>query len=145
VDRFQEIETPLIALQPTLATDIGRFGTVGGTWAAGNENKDLLEITMFKEKPDRAFAAEYLSVEGLADDTYLTVFGLYILPPSIFVELEERECQEDAEKKEIQLTDALERLRRRQRFLGLLINGEKIDIGLPDGYLAGLNKYAGLS
>jgi UTP--glucose-1-phosphate uridylyltransferase len=82
-------------------------------------------------------------VDGLPEDTYLTVFGLYILPPGIFHELDRgaRESAEDG--KEVQLTDALERLRRGQRFLGLVIDGEKIDIGLPEGYLSGLMKFAG--
>ena len=143
VDRFQESEAPLIALQPTPAAEIGRFGTVGGTWVDGEQHRDLIEIGMFKEKPDREFAAEYLEVDGLPKDTYLTVFGLYILPPGIFHELDRvaRDAEEDG--KEVQLTDALERLRRGQRFLGLIIDGEKIDIGLPEGYLSGLMKFAG--
>lgn len=143
VDRFQETDAPLIALQPTPATQIGRFGTVGGTWIDGDDHRDLIEITMFKEKPDQEFAVEYLSVDGLAEGTFLTVFGLYILPPGIFGELERGVHESEADGKEVQLTDALERLRRQQRFLGLVIDGEKIDVGLPEGYLAGLMKFAG--
>jgi UTP-glucose-1-phosphate uridylyltransferase len=143
VDRYQETDAPLIALQPTPAAEIGRFGTVGGVWAEGDDRRDLLQISQFKEKPSLEFAAEHLAVEGLDRDTYLTVFGLYILPSGVFAELERgaRECGEDG--KEVQLTDALERLRRQQRFLGLVIEGEKVDVGLPEGYLAGLMKYAG--
>jgi UTP-glucose-1-phosphate uridylyltransferase len=143
VDRYQEIDAPLIALQPTPAAEIGRFGTVGGVWVDGDDRRDLIQISQFKEKPDREFAAEYLSVEKLDPGTYLTVFGLYILPPGIFEELERgtRESAEDG--KEVQLTDAMERLRRQQRFLGLVIQGEKIDVGLPEGYLTGLMKFAG--
>lgn len=143
VDRFQETDAPLIALQPTPATEIGRFGTVGGTWIDGDDHRDLIEITMFKEKPDQEFAAEYLSVDGLAEGTFLTVFGLYILPQGIFGELEKGVHESEADGKEVQLTEALERLRRQQRFLGLVIDGEKIDVGLPEGYLAGLMKFAG--
>ena len=143
VDRYQDMDAPLIALQPTAASEIGRFGTVGGTWVDGEPRRDLLEVGLLKEKPDREFAVEYLAVEGLPADTFLTVFGLYILPPTIFEELERgaRECVEDG--REVQLTDALERLRRTQRFLGLVVDGEKVDVGLPEGYLDGIQKYAG--
>jgi UTP-glucose-1-phosphate uridylyltransferase/mevalonate kinase len=143
VDRFQELDAPLIGLQPTPVTDIGRFGTVGGNWVDGAVHRDLIEITLFKEKPDQEFAAEYLSLDGLARDMYLTVFGLYILPPGIFRELESGACEDGGEEKEVQLTDALDRLRRKQRILGLLVEGEKIDIGLPEGYLTALMKFAG--
>jgi UTP--glucose-1-phosphate uridylyltransferase len=142
VERFQKIDAPLVALQPTSAAKIGRFGTVGGKWV-DSEQRDLFEISIFKEKPDLEFASEYLSVEGLDSETYLTIFGLYILPNSVFTELEEGVTEAEADGKEVQLTDALERLRRRQRFMGLIIDGEKIDVGLPDEYLDGLMKYAG--
>ena len=66
-----------------------------------------------------------------------------ILINHLFRELEKamRECS--GEKREIQLTDALDELRRRERILGLVIKGQKIDIGLPSGYLDGLIKFAG--
>jgi UTP-glucose-1-phosphate uridylyltransferase len=143
VDRFQELETALIGLQPTPPSEIGRFGTVGGAWVDGESEHDLIDVAILKEKPDREFASEYLSIDGLPEETYLTVFGLYILTDGLFRELEKamRECS--GEKREIQLTDALDELRRRERILGLVIKGQKIDIGLPSGYLDGLIKFAG--
>ena len=41
------------------------------------------------------------------------------------------------------MTNALDALRRKERILGLVIEGQKVDIGLPSGYLDGLLKYAG--
>lgn len=143
VNRYEELETSLIGLQPTSESDIGRFGTVGGSWAEGEEGKDILEISQLKEKPDSEFAKEYLTVERLPEGTYLTVFGLYLLMPGIFDELNRsiQNCGPDG--REVQLTDALDELRRKQRVLGLIVDGEKIDIGVPAGYLDGLMKYAG--
>jgi UTP-glucose-1-phosphate uridylyltransferase/mevalonate kinase len=143
VNRFEELETALIALQPTPESEIGRFGTVGGSWVDGDETHDLLDIAMFKEKPDKEFAAEFLSIDGLPEHTYLTVFGLYILTSGLFAELARASEEGEANGHEVQLTDALEQRRRAERFLGLIIDGEKIDIGLPEGYLAGLVKFAG--
>ncbi|HUI71304.1 MAG TPA: sugar phosphate nucleotidyltransferase [Spirochaetia bacterium] len=143
VERFEELETAVIGLQPTSESDVGRFGTVGGNWVDGDEKRDLVDIAMLKEKPAVEFAEEYLKVEGLPEKTYLTVFGLYLLTPQIFEELQRgmQECGE--ENREIELTSALDALRRRERILGLIIEGQKIDIGLPSGYIEGLLKYAG--
>jgi UTP-glucose-1-phosphate uridylyltransferase len=116
---------------------------VGGSWVDGDETHDLLDIAMFKEKPDKEFAAEFLSIDGLPEHTYLTVFGLYILTSGLFAELARASEEGEANGHEVQLTDALEQRRRAERFLGLIIDGEKIDIGLPEGYLAGLVKFAG--
>ena len=134
VDRYQEMDTALIGLQPTPDSDIGRFGTAGGTWVKGEVEENLLEISIFKEKPDIAFASEYLAVEGLPDRTYLTIFGLYLLPPAVFVELEKEVSACAGDQREVQLTDALEELRRKERVLGMVVDGEKVDIGLPEGY-----------
>jgi UTP-glucose-1-phosphate uridylyltransferase/mevalonate kinase len=143
VDRFEQLETALVALQPTPESEIGRFGTVGGSWVDGDEKRDLLEIAMFKEKPDKEFASEFLTVDGLPEKTFLTVFGLYILTSGLFAELARASQDSEADGHEVQLTDALEQLRHRERFLGLVIEGEKIDIGLPEGYITGLLKFAG--
>ena len=143
VERFEELETGLIGLQPTPESEIGRFGTVGGLWVDGEGRRDLLDIAIFREKPDKAYAEEHLAVAGLPEKTYLTVFGLYILTPTIFEVLQNSIQERPPVGREIQLTDALDKMRRKERVLGLVVDGEKIDIGLPSGYLDGLMKYAG--
>ena len=35
VERFEELDTSVIGLQPTAESDVGRFGTVGGAWVDG--------------------------------------------------------------------------------------------------------------
>jgi len=105
---------------------------------APDSRRNLLEITEFKEKPDVAYASEYLTVDGLGGDRFLTVFGLYLLRPSIFAELERlTDATPPSSGAEVQLTDALGDLLKKERFLGFVLDGEKIDIGLPSGYLEG--------
>ena len=143
VERFEELDTAVIGLQPTAESDVGRFGTVGGAWVDGEDRRDLIDIATLKEKPAVEFAEEYLRIDGLPEKTYLTVFGLYLLTPRVFQELQ-RSIQEcGGESREIELTNALDALRRKERILGLIIEGQKVDIGLPSGYLDGLLKYAG--
>ena len=146
IDRYYEAEANLIGVQPTPGSEVGRFGTIGGEWlpfeAGGRGKRDLIEINRFKEKPDIEFAREQLSVEGLPPDSFLTVFGLYILGPALLEELERR-SSEPGQTGEVQLTDALEAMRARESFLGLVIEGEKIDVGVPQGYLEGIRLFAG--
>jgi UTP-glucose-1-phosphate uridylyltransferase/mevalonate kinase len=142
VDKFQEFRTTLVGVQSTPSSEIGNFGAVGGIWT-NETDKNILNISIFKEKPNLQFASEYLNIDGMSEGNYMAIFGLYVLMPSIFTELEKiiNECPED--KEEIQLTSALEKLRQKEHVLGLVIEGEKIDVGHPFGYLSGLLKFSG--
>jgi UTP-glucose-1-phosphate uridylyltransferase/mevalonate kinase len=143
IERFYETEGNLIGIQATPESEVGRFGAVGGEWfsTVAGEKRDLLTITRFKEKPDIEYAREYLSIDGLPPGSYFTVFGLYILSPGILEELELRSGPA-GQPGEVQLTDSLERMRSKEPFLGLVVDGEKIDIGIPRGYLAGIHRYS---
>jgi len=143
IDHFIDADTSLIGVQVTPESEIGRFGTVGGEWVSPIEGgkREFLSITRFKEKPDIEFAREHLSIPDLPPATFLTVFGLYILSPGLLDELERRSALE-GRVGEVQLTDALEYMRAKENFMGFVIEGEKVDIGIPRGYIAGLNLYA---
>ncbi len=79
---------------------------------------------------------------GLAEDEYLTVFGQYIIKPQIFDYLEEHIRNNVRERGEFQLTSALDRLRQEDGFLGLIIDGQRYDIGLPKYYLETLQSFS---
>ena len=81
-------------------------------------------------------------IEDGPEGEYLTVFGQYILQPQIFDFLEEHIENNVRERGEFQLTSALDRLRREGGFLGLLMNGQRFDIGLPEHYLETLQTYS---
>ena len=83
-----------------------------------------------------------LRVPGLPEDEYLTVFGQYILNPSLFDFLEEHIRNNVRERGEFQLTSALDRLRREDGFLGLIMDGRRYDIGLPQYYLETLSLFS---
>jgi len=80
-------------------------------------------------------------VSGLPEGEYLTVFGQYIIKPQLFEYLEEHIKNNVRERGEFQLTSALDRLRQEDGFLGLMIDGKRYDIGLPDFYLETLVSY----
>lgn len=138
VDAYNQHGKSVIGLRATPEHMIGSFGTVGGVWL---ENGRLLHITEFAEKPAVEYARANLRVPGMAEGEYLTVFGQYIIKPQLFAYLEEHIANNVRERGEFQLTSALDRLRREDGFLGLMIDGERFDIGQPDHYLETLRTF----
>jgi UTP-glucose-1-phosphate uridylyltransferase/mevalonate kinase len=138
VDAFNQHGTSVIGLRPTPEAQLSNFGTVTGDWVDGQA---VLNITEFAEKPTVEYARENLRVDGLTEGNYLTVFGQYIVKPQVFVYLEEHIQNNVRERGEFQLTSALDRLRQEEGFLGLMMDGTRFDIGLPDYYLETLQAY----
>jgi UTP--glucose-1-phosphate uridylyltransferase len=99
------------------------------------EAQTVLNITEFHEKPTKDYARSNLRVPGIEEGQYLTLFGQYIIQPSLFEFLEEHITHNVRERGEFQLTSALERVRQAESFLGLVIDGERFDIGVPDSYV----------
>jgi UTP-glucose-1-phosphate uridylyltransferase/mevalonate kinase len=133
VDAYQQHGTSVLGLRRTLEEEIANFGTVTGVWL--DEGRTLLNITEFAEKPTLDYARTCLHTPGLPDDEYLTVFGQYIIKPEIFDTLSEHIQHNVRERGEFQLTSALDRLRQEDGFLGLIVDGRRFDIGLPEHYL----------
>ena len=79
---------------------------------------------------------------GLQEGEYLTVFGQYIIKPLLFEFLEEHIKNNVRERGEFQLTSALDRLRKEDGFLGLIMEGQRYDIGLPEYYLETLGTFS---
>ena len=132
VDAFQQHGKSVVGLRVTPETMIANFGTAGGVWI---EDNLLLNITEFAEKPTMEYAHSNLRIPALPEDQYLTVFGQYILKPEVFDFLELNINNNVRERGEFQLTSALDRLRQTDGFLGLIMDGRRYDIGLPDYYL----------
>jgi UTP-glucose-1-phosphate uridylyltransferase/mevalonate kinase len=138
MDAYQQHGKSVVGLRLTPAEKIANFGTVTGVWVEPNQ---LLNITEFAEKPTLEYAQNNLRISGVPEDQYLTVFGQYILSPEVFTYLEEHINNNIRHHGEFQLTVALDRLRQDEGFLGLVIQGSRYDIGLPDSYLETLNAY----
>lgn len=138
VDAFNRHGKSVVGLQRTPEDELATVGTATGVWI---EPDELLSITEFAEKPTRDYARSNLQVPGLPDDTYLTVFGQYIIKPQVFDYLGEHIENNVRERGEFQLTSALDRLRREDGFLGLVVDGRRFDIGMPEYYLETLRTF----
>jgi len=138
VEAYQRQNTSIVGLRVTPEEKIANFGTATGVWLEQNR---LLSITEFAEKPNLEYARSNLQVKGLNPGEYLTVFGQYILKPEIFDFLEVNIKNNVRERGEFQLTSSLDKLRQTDGFTGLVMNGRRFDIGLPDYYLETLNEF----
>jgi UTP-glucose-1-phosphate uridylyltransferase/mevalonate kinase len=138
MEAYHHYGTNILGLRRTPEDQIANFGTVAGVWV---EEDCVLNVTEFSEKPTVDYARSNLRAPGLPEGEYLTVFGQYILKPRLFDFLEEHIKNNVRERGEFQLTSTLDRLRREEGFYGLLINGKRYDIGLPDNYLSTLQSY----
>lgn len=138
LDAFQMHGTSVVGLRQTPQDQIANFGTVTGIWLKENQ---LLNITEFAEKPTLEYAKNNLTISSLPGDQYLTVFGQYVLKPEIFDLLHGQIENNLRERGEFQLTSALDYLRQTDGFLGLVMNGKRYDIGLPDYYLQTLVEF----
>jgi UTP-glucose-1-phosphate uridylyltransferase len=139
IDMYQLHGKNIVGLRRSDEDVIAHFGTVAGTWLEGDEK--LLNITEFAEKPTVEYARSNLRINGMDERHYLTVFGQYILSPQIFALLEEQINNNIRHQGEYQLTPALDRLRQYDGFLGLMMDGKRFDIGLPDSYLETLQEF----
>jgi len=138
IEAYNRYGISVLGLRRTLEDEIGNFGTATGVWT---EENLLINITEFAEKPTLDYARSNLRTPGLPEDEYLTVFGQYIIKPQLFDYLEEHITNNVRERGEFQLTSALDRLRREDGFLGLILDGQRFDIGLPEHYLETLQTY----
>ncbi len=131
LDVYETVGQSVVGLKTTAGSDIHRFGTVAGVWDNGGRQ---LTVTELEEKPELDYARRHLRTEGLADDEFLTVFGMYVLESSIFEYLDEAIEHNVRESGEFRLTPCLDRVRREEGLIGVIVNGRRFDIGHPDSY-----------
>lgn len=138
LNAYQKHGMNVLGLRRTPESEIANFGTVTGVWI---EEGQLLNITEFAEKPTVDYARNNLHVPGLPEGEYLTIFGLYVIHTRIFDYLQQNIDNNIRERGEFQLTSSLDRLRQEEGFLGLVIDGRRFDIGLPEHYLDTLKTF----
>jgi UTP--glucose-1-phosphate uridylyltransferase len=122
--RSLDDKTNIIAVEEVPQERTHMYGVVG----VGKKHGDLFEINQMVEKPPQGTAP-----------SNLTITGRYILQPEIFDILA---TQTRGAGGEIQLTDAMIELARRQPFYGLKFAGDSYDCGSKIGFLTANVAYA---
>ncbi|MBR9999745.1 MAG: UTP--glucose-1-phosphate uridylyltransferase GalU [Cyclobacteriaceae bacterium] len=117
IDAYAQYRCSVVAVEEVPKDKVSRYGIVGG-----KKLSDLiLNISQFIEKP---------SIEEAPSN--LAIAGRYILTPDIFVALKNTS---QGKNNEVQLTDALMLLTKRQDVMAAIIEGKRYDIGNKLDYL----------
>ena len=124
IDVYNERKASVIAVEPVPLEDVHKYGIIRGE-RTGDRLYKLQEMV---EKPPREDAPSNLAI-----------IGRYVLTPEIFEELEKTKPGVGGE---IQLTDAMRSLLKRQDFYGLVFEGKRYDTGNRLGFLKATVEYA---
>lgn len=117
VEQFNEWRVSILAVQEVPAEQTRRYGIVAGTPI----NEHLLDVTGIVEKPAPEDAPSRLGVAGR-----------YILTPGVFHEIA---TQQRGVGGEIQLTDGIAALLRREKVFAYRYEGRRFDCGSKEGFL----------
>ncbi|MEH2199824.1 sugar phosphate nucleotidyltransferase [Nostoc sp.] len=131
LDVYEQVNQSVVGLTTMPAEIIHKAGCATGVW---QELNSILSVTQLYEKPTVEYAQKHLHVEGMADNEFLGIFGLYLLTPKIFDFLAEHINQNFRERGEFQLTSCLEKLHQEEGMTGYVVKGKCFDTGLPDAY-----------
>jgi UTP--glucose-1-phosphate uridylyltransferase len=117
LDAYEKHGGNVIAVEEVPHDQVSRYGIVG----IGEEDETGFRITKMLEKPKAEDAPSNLIISGR-----------YILQPEIFDLLGD---QAPGAGGEIQITDAMTRLSKTQRFTGFRYRGQTHDTGTKEGFL----------
>ena len=117
VEQFAEWRVSILAVQEVAAEHTRRYGIVEGTPI----NDHLMDVSRIVEKPAPEDAPSRLGVAGR-----------YILTPGVFHEIAN---QQRGVGGEIQLTDGIASLLRREKVFAYRYEGRRYDCGSKEGFL----------
>ena len=132
VEAYHRTGRSTIGLRVMPGNTIHLSGCATGTWEG--EEAIALSLTRIAEKPALEYARQHLQVEGLGEDEFLTMFGIYVLEAKIFDYLGQHIAENFREGGEFQLTSCLEKLCRDAGMTGYVVRGQCFDFGIPETY-----------
>ena len=117
VQQYEEWRVSILAVQEVPAEQTRRYGIVAGTAITDQ----LMDVSRIVEKPAPEAAPSRLGVAGR-----------YILTPGVFHEIAN---QQRGVGNEIQLTDGIAGLLRREKVFAYRYEGKRYDCGSKEGFL----------
>ncbi len=124
IDVYDEYKTSILGVQEVANEDVNKYGIVNGRNSEGR----VLRVIDLVEKPP---------IE--ASPSNIAILGRYIISPSIFEILENTTPGKDGE---IQLTDALKVLAKREAMYAYKFKGRRYDVGDKQGFLEATVEFA---
>jgi UTP-glucose-1-phosphate uridylyltransferase/mevalonate kinase len=144
IQEYEKYNQLMISIHPVPLAEVSHYGILSGVW----EDKDhsVLNVSVMQEKPKASYAEEFLGVRNAeGQKEYYSVFGQYILTPEVFEQLRADIKQADAEgdhTREIELTAALEAVRKNSGMMGIQLRGKMYDMGNPNALRRCVEEYA---
>ena len=144
VEEYERYNSLMVSVHPIPLAEVSRYGILHGVWE--NKDRTVLNVDVMMEKPKSSYAEDYLGVRNKkGDKEYYSVFGQYILTPEVFHQLHEDIMQREIDGdhvSEIELTSALEAVRKRSGMIGIRLKGRMYDMGNPEALRRCVGEYA---
>jgi UTP-glucose-1-phosphate uridylyltransferase len=144
IEDYERYNRLMVSIHPIPLAEVSRYGILHGVWE--DNDHTILNVNAMCEKPKASYAEEFLGVRNKkGDKEYYSVFGQYILTPEVFSQLHEDIMQKEIEgdhATEIELTAALEAVRKRSGMVGVRLRGEMFDMGNPAALTRAITEFS---
>jgi UTP--glucose-1-phosphate uridylyltransferase len=127
IDVFEEKQCSVLATQVVEGAAISAYGVLKGKPVDGTHGR-LFEVTDLVEKPKPELAPSNLAV-----------IGRYVLTPGVFETLSDTQTGAGGE---LQLTDGLRNLLKKEKIYGCVFDGKRHDTGDKLGFLKATVEFA---
>lgn len=143
LDAFEKTKKTTVSIHPIAAEEVIHYGVLTGEWIKTFSGSNMMEVRQFVEKPSVGYAKKHLGMATEQNETvFYSVFGEYVLTSEVFEVLAEHVEKNRTAKGEIQLTDALDEVRRKSGLFGFAVDGTMFDVGIPQAYVKTMEKFA---
>ena len=141
MEAYEKYSKPMIAIHSIHLKDVSYYGIMSGCWE--NRDETVMNISRFCEKPKVSYAEDQLAVKmHNGEQRYYSVFGQYVLTPEVFEQLKKNiNNGVVSERGEVELTTALEQVRGKYGLMGVQLDGEMFDMGIPQAYRNCITKF----
>lgn len=144
IEDYERYNRLMVSIHPIPLAEVSRYGILHGVWE--DNDHSILNVSSMVEKPKASYAEEYLAVRNKkGEKEYYSVFGQYILTPEVFSQLHEDIMQKEIDgdhQTEIELTSALETVRKRSGMVGVRLRGRMFDMGNPAALTNAVTEFA---
>ncbi len=144
VEEYERYNSLMVSIHPIPLAEVSRYGILHGVWE--DKKNHVLGVDTMMEKPKASYAEEFLGVRNKqGEKEYYSVFGQYILTPEVFSQLHEDIMAKEIEGDhvtEIELTSALEAVRKRSGMMGVRLQGRMFDMGNPTALVTAVKEYS---
>ena len=144
IEKYEHYNQLMVSIHNIPLAEVSHYGILSGIWE--DKERTILNVGVMTEKPKASYAEEFLGVRNAqGEKEYYSVFGQYILTPEVFAQLAEDINSADADGdriREIELTSALEAVRKQSGMIGVRLDGTMYDMGNPKALRRCVAEYA---